>query len=302
MTSGTTSTRRRRAGFTLTELTVAMLIMGIIGAAATRLLTSQTRFFDKQTNVRSARRVARSAMNVMLSDLRMVADSGGVDSASADGKTIRIVVPYRFGLICKESGLNVTASMLPVDSATEAMSAYSGFAWRDTTKHGRYNILVPLNPTGSDKPITSSFPTDCTGTGAGQANIRTLSANGRTGEILLFGSPTPVTAPVGTPLYFWEKVTYSFAASSIFPGKIGLWRSLQNGTSEEIMAPFDTSARFKFYASGADASTVAPPALSSIRGLDIVLTGVSARTESNNTNPTTSQLVTSVFFKNVRAY
>jgi len=299
-----TRTGRRRSGFTLTEVVVAMIIMGIIGAAASRLLASQSRYFDKQTNVRDARRVARSAMNLMLSDLRMVQDSIGVDSVSTDGKTIRILVPYQFGLLCKVSGLAVTASMLPIDSATEAMSAYSGFAWRDATNSGQYVVVTPLTPTGADKPITSSFPTDCTGTGAGQANLRTLSANGRTGEVLAFGSPTTVTGSIGTPVYFWEKITYSFAASSLYPGKIGLWRNVQYSAAgnEEIMAPFDTSARFKFYVAGEDSSRTAPPAASSIRGLDIVLTGLSSRGVSNNTSPTSAQLVTSVFFKNVLSY
>lgn len=295
---------RRRAGFTLTEMMIAMLIMGIIGAAATRLLVGQSRFFDQQTNVRTARRVSRSAMNLMLSDLRMVQDSGGVTAAAANGKSITVTVPYRYGLLCKVSALQNTASMLPIDSATQAMSTYSGFAWRDSTHQGRYVVVTPLTPTGADKPITSPFPADCTGSGAGQANLRTVSTNGRTGEILAFGSPTVVAAPVGTPIFFWEQVTYSFAASTLFPGKIGLWRNVQYSTqgNEEIMAPFDTSARFKFYAPGEDSSRTSPPSLDRIRGLDIVLTGQSDRGVSNNPNPTTTKLVTSVFFKNVRAY
>ena len=132
-----TTPRQFRRGFTLIEFAIALIIVGIIGAAFTKLLTSQSRFFDQQTNIRKARSVARNSMNVMLSDLRMVQDSGGIDSAASDGKLIRIKVPYRFGLVCATNGTITTVSMLPSDSSVVAMAKYGGFAWRDTLT-GRY--------------------------------------------------------------------------------------------------------------------------------------------------------------------
>jgi len=80
----TTSPTLRR-GFTLIEILVAMVIVAIIGAAFTKLLASQSRYFDQQTNIRKARSVARNSMNILLSDLRMVQDRGGIESAAADG-------------------------------------------------------------------------------------------------------------------------------------------------------------------------------------------------------------------------
>jgi hypothetical protein len=68
------------------------------------------------------------------------------------------------------------------------------------------------------------------------------------------------------------------------------------------MAPFDTSARFKFYKAGEDTSRTAPPPVSDIRGLDLVLTAISPRSTSRDSVASRSRLVTSVFFKNVRAY
>jgi hypothetical protein len=73
---------------------------------------------------------------------------------------------------------------------------------------------------------------------------------------------------------------------------------VENGRNEEIMAPFDTSSRFRFYASGSDVSTVAPPLATAIRGLDLVLAARSPRTTTRD-SAATATVVTSVFFKNV---
>ncbi len=279
---------------------IAILVLGIIGVAATKMLMAQTRFYDRETNQRTARSIARSGTTVLLSDLRMVQDSGGVDSVTADGKLIRILVPYRFGLVCATSGNVTTASMLPIDSGTTAYSVYRGFAWRQPT--GRYKYVSPDNPLTSDIPVTSTNPASCTGSAAGQAQIRTVTANGRPGEILNFNSPTPSGATVGAPVFFWQRITYSFRTSTVYPNRLGLWRNVEGGRNEELMAPFDTSSRFKFYKSGDEEATVAPPLIGEIRGLDLVLTALSPRGTSNNPRESQARLVTSVFFKNVRAF
>src|SRR4051812_43635114 len=91
---------RPRHGFSLAEVLVALVIVGIVGGAMTKVLLNQNRFFDKQNNLKAARSVARNAMTIMLNDLRMAQDSGSVDSVTADGKVMRLLVPYRYGLVC----------------------------------------------------------------------------------------------------------------------------------------------------------------------------------------------------------
>jgi prepilin-type N-terminal cleavage/methylation domain-containing protein len=292
---------RRRLGFSLAEILVAMTILGIIGAGMTRVLVNQNRFFDKQNNVRAARSIARNAMNVLMSDLRMVQDSGSVDSVSADGRAIRVLVPYAFGLVCQTSGNVTTVSMLPVDSAVSAMAVYKGFAFRNTTS-GRYTFITPLAPTSTDQPISSPFPSRCTGSAAGEAQINTVGLNTRTGSILDLNSPAPSGATQATPMFLYQRVTYSFRTSTAYPSYYGLWRDVDGGSSEELMAPFASTARFQFYTSGAENSVTTVPALGDIRGVDILLYSVSPRATSNNTNPSTSKMVTSVFFKNVRSF
>jgi len=291
-----------RKGFTLNEVLISLVILSVIGAAFTRILTYQTRYLAHETSLRSARSVARTANNILLSDLRAVQDSGGVDSVGAGGQFIRILVPYRFGLVCGTNAFVTTVSMLPVDSATIALSVYKGFAWRDSLT-GRYHYIMPANPTTSDIPVASTTPATCTGSGTGEAQIRTVSTTGRTGSTLDLNSTVASGATVAAPVFFFQKVSYSFKASGVYTNAYGLYRNVEGGADEELVAPFDsTAARFRFYQAGDDTSRVSPPAVSDIRGIELVLAALSPVKSSSIASKPMQKVVTSVFFKNVRAY
>jgi prepilin-type N-terminal cleavage/methylation domain-containing protein len=287
---------RRRRGFSLAELLVAVVLLGIVGGALTRLVVDQMRFFDKVQVSRGARSAARNSMNVMLAELRMVQDSGGVTDIGVDNKSVTVNVPYRFGMFCGTAGGISTVSMLPADSATLALASFAGYAWRGRLT-GRYTVVA----TGT-QPVVSSTPTRCTGTGVGEAGIATMTVNGRSGTIYDISPAIAATTTLGIPVFFYQSIKYSFEASSLYPGKIGLWRSVNGGAAEELMAPFATTARFRYYQAGDDTSRTTAPALSDIRGLALVLTTEGARKPAGSTGETQSKMMTSVFFKNVRAY
>jgi prepilin-type N-terminal cleavage/methylation domain-containing protein len=298
----TTPSLRARRGFTLAEVLIAMVILAVVGVAFTRTVVSNSRFFDRQTNLRGTRSVARNSMQVLMSELRMVQDSGGIDSASTDGKTIRVKVPYRFGLYCADQGgSHSVVSMLPVDSAMIQQTKYAGYAWRNRIT-GRWTIVEPTDPLGADIFTDAPQPALCTGSGAGEAQVGTVTVAGRAGNILRVRPPinNAAASPGGTAIFFFQKITYRFAASTKYSGKIGLYRDVQGGTSEELMAPFDTSARFRFYTSAADVSLTTPPSLALIRGIDLVLNSVGSRAVAGSTDTVRTYMTTAVFFKNTR--
>jgi hypothetical protein len=286
-----------RRAFTLVEILVAFTVLGIMGAMFVRIILSQSRFTDQQNAMRGARSVSRLALNILESELRMVQDSGGIDFASADGRTIRAIVPFRFGLYCGVSSGGTVVSMLPIDSLTLAQAVYAGWALRSHT--GTYTTILPADPLGADAPVLSVDPAQCTGASAGQAQVRTLSVNGRAGQVLDIRPARSGT--IAQPVFFFQRITYAFQASATFPGQWGLYRMVQGGSTEELMAPFDSSARFKYWTRGAAASVAAAPALPLIRGIDVVFAARSRYTPIGRSSPSRSTVIASIFFRNVRS-
>ena len=276
---------------------MAFTIIGILGAMFVRIILSQSRFTDQQNAMRGARAVSRQALNILESELRMVQDSGGVDSASTDGKAIRALVPFQFGLYCGTASKKNVVSMLPVDSLTAAQARYAG--WGQRSSNGSYDIILPNNPLGGDAPAPAVEPELCTGTAAGQAQVKTLSINGRSGMVLEIRPQRQ--APAAQPIFFFQRITYAFQPSTAFPGTWGLYRIVQGGSTEELMAPFDSTARFKFWTRGAAASVSAVPALDLIRGVDVVFAARSRYTPIGRSSPSRSTVVASIFFRNVRS-
>lgn len=284
----------------MVELLIAIMILGIVATAMTRLMVTQANFTSSQASLRGARSVSRDAYNILMTDLRMVQDSGGLTYAKTD--SIRVRVPMAWGLVCAVGANYTTVSLVPMDSALMALGTYGGAAYRDTTS----GVFQWFPAAAGDAIIDEPSPTVCTDTTGTNPGIFSQSYLGRTGGIkrvkLMPG------APVGTPMFIYQEILYAFDASSAFPGKgRGLFRTVTGTgapgtwTRDEIIAPFDTSARFRFYIYNQDTSQVAVPAtISTIRGLDLVLNGLSIRPPSGATTQKVSKVTTAVFFKDRR--
>ena len=273
--------RGPRPGLTLVELIVTMVIVVIIGTAFTRLMIHQSRFFDAQNTSRQARNVSRGALNVMMSELRMVAVPNGVLAASIDSIVVR--VPYAFGVLCGSSAVASTISLAPMDSVAYAEGGVTGYAWRDST--GNYTF----QPAGFT--LAPGLATDCAGAG-----ITTLPR----GRVVTVTPVVHASALPGTPVFLYRRIGFKFAASTALPGRRALWRfNYGANTSEELVSPFDASARFRFFVNGSATSQVNPPSLlANLRGLELRLAGASDRASVGTGYPTTAELQTAVFFMN----
>lgn len=280
-----------RQGFTLVELLLSMIITVTIGAALVRLTLGQVRFMDQQEATREARSVSRSGINRLLSDLRAVETTQGLVAAAAGGQDFTVRVPYAFGVVCAHAANVTTASLLPVDANLYNGVGFTGYAWRGA--NGAY--------TTNNAVIGAGIPLVCdAGT---QDKIVTLPAlNGApAGQVITLAGSAILPAPVrGTILYLYRRVRYEFKASVALPGRIALWRTLvTTNTSEELAAPFDATARVNFYVLANPVAQAAVPApLTDVRGLELVLTGMSERAPGGTAAPKISPVTTSVFFQN----
>jgi hypothetical protein len=268
----------------MAELIIGMVILAIIGMALTRILVAQARYFDHQKTANLARNVSRGPLNRVVSDLRMVEALGGVISATST--TLLARVPYAMGLVCATSGGATHLSMLPVDSAMYAASGFSGYAWRGGNGHYRY--------------VEAGPPTVGTGTLSVCTNAQITSLTANNAKIITLSPVLPDTASVGTPVFLFRRILYEFKASQAVPGTLGLFRTVvATGATEELSAPFDATAKFMFYVGSSTTPVANPPGdLSTLRGVEMKLNGMSERNPSGSTGKYKAPFPTAVFFKN----
>jgi hypothetical protein len=269
---------------------VALVLFGIVGALFTRLMTVQGKFFDRQGMGNAARNVSRAALNRVVSDFRMVETSGGVVAATSTSITLRI--PFAIGVMCKNSGIGTAVSLLPIDSTTYALATkpgnFYGYAWRSYIT-GAYSYVE--NPA----TLAAGNVVDCTSIGV------TMVTNGQT---VLVTPALPVGGGLGTPVFLYNKIRYEMKASTAVPGKLGLYRTIvdPNGTlvTEELVAPFANTAGWKFFTlNGGSVAQAAPPAdLTTLRGLELHLDGISENIAPGLVANESAPFTTAVYFKN----
>lgn len=283
-----------RQGFTLVELLITLIITAVVGAALLRMMVGQARFMDQQEASRSARSVARSGINRMVSDLRSLETTWGVQAAAAGGQDITVRVPYAFGVVCAHIGGLTTISLLPVDPTTYNEGGFSGFAWRNAAG-------VYVNAAGG--AIAAGVAATCNN-GLPDRIITLPSTNGSPAGQVIQIAPTVLlpVPPRGSLVYLYRRVRYEFKASVAVPGQLGLWRTVLNGVgapTEELAAPFDAATRINFYVlNNAAAQAAVPAPLTNIRGFELVLNGLSERAPSGATVAKSAPVTTSVFFEN----
>lgn len=278
-----------RRGFTLAELLIATVVMGILGVAMTRILINDSHFVSKVEAMMNARQAARAAMNTMAVELQMVSQGG---LQSADPTSIGVRVPYAFGIFCngRQSGADWIryAVLVPSDSLMYAAATPNGVGWRDATGPYTFSSVSDVMPAPG---TLQSYCTD--------AGIR-LPDSRFTGQFIQMRfSADPFTA--GGVFYLYEDIGYRFSTSVEVPGRLALWRLRTGSAWEELLSPFDPSSEFRFYVTGGDTAQVAPPAdLSTVTGLELRLVGASEVIPQGSSTHPSFEVRTRVNFLNRR--
>ena len=296
---------RSRRGFTIVEIITSLTIIAIIGLAMTKLIIGQSRSFQYDNGSRRARAAARSAMNILITDLRMTQDQGGVTAVDAtNNRKVTVRVPTVFGFVCALSGSGVVVSLVPTDSFQLASSKYGGYAVRDSTS-GTYSYVTAAS---SDSMRTSGAG-QCHGGGV-SIYADTAPVSGRVGGVYVLSPGPPAITAVGSPVFVWQTVSYEFKTSTIYPGRYGLYRTVSglsgaDTTADELIAPFKSTARFSYYTQSPYSTrdtvfTTAPGSLNNIRGFQIYLPAESSDTMPTRNTPQSATTTTAVFFKNTR--
>ena len=271
---------RNGRGFTLTEMLVATVTMGIIGTALTRILITDSRFVSRVDAMMNARQAGRAAMNTMAVELNMVSGGGLLAASPTD---VRARVPYTFGVLCeRRAGLRY-AALVPTDSMMYSTAQPNGLAWLNDSADYTYMTAWDV------QSLSLADPSACT-----DQRINILAG----GQFVRMQMSND-TLNIGDVFYLYQTVRYRFYESAELPGRMGLWRRVGGGVWDELLAPFDASSGFQFYVgNGATPQPQVPADLSTVTGLDLILVGASEVTPQGSTGPLSFEVRTRVNFLN----
>lgn len=124
---------KKEKGLTIIELLVALVIFSMVIAGIYRVFVSQTRAYTVQDRVVETQQTIRSAMEVLLKDLRMT----GYDSDSPDSK-MDIITPLVPG-----------TDQITIDYEFDNTTQYSIRYWRDAGSQTLRRQLTTIKDDGS---------------------------------------------------------------------------------------------------------------------------------------------------------
>ena len=266
--------RLGRRGFTLAELVIGMVVAAMVAGGILRLLINENRSLAAFAEARGARATARSGINLLLSELGMVETGGGIEAAAGNGRRLTVRAPYAVGMVCRALSSQIVASLMPVDPDLWALPGFSGFAWKSGPSVPMAYLTAAGGGTLNEPGPVSSCVT--------ASDTVEIFPNGR---IVILNGTLPSVPPAGAPVMLYRRVRYEFKASVAFPGRTGLWRTVVDAPlppgvttpGEEVAAPFDNTARIRYFVLDDPTARNSPPAdLSDLRGVEISLNAESA--------------------------
>ena len=192
-----------------------------------------------------ARSAARAALNVMQDELRMVSD-GGLRAASPDSITVRVPLRVRHRLRLHH-GRGPSWERSRRFRVGRERAVANGHGLAGLAGRVAFRRAGDRRQWRAGRELLDQYADHRGAEHASWAPQHYVTATG--------------TAPtVGAPVYFYQEVTYLFGPSVDQPGKRALWRAVPSaGLREELVAPFDTSARFEFLVGSVVTARSTPP-------------------------------------------
>lgn len=206
-----------RAGFTLMELLVAMVISGILVTVIFQLMQGNSRFVQAQSAREEVQQNGRAALDLIGGDLRAALPAGLVEMGP---DRVRFHLPRAWGVLCNlvKPGSSTAwvlfpAGVLPTDDFWG--KAHWGLALEQTVdpavRTGAFRFVQPVTRDAGAQPCAATVQPMLTGQHVPLGFVRPSG-----GSFVAVDSVLP-----GTPVVLFEEMSYDVATStsSAVPGR-----------------------------------------------------------------------------------
>lgn len=243
---------RSRHGFSMIEMLVVIVVLGIIGGALTRSMLTMQRGTERQTQQADMQSDLRASAGLLPAELREVA--GGIDILAARPDSVAYRAMRNTAFVCGIPAANILSVL------DETMYGYRAI------DQDRDFVFVYVEGDPSDMADDSWDAYDITGKAA-------TTCGGEAATLLTLGTNLAATPELGAPIRTFETMTLKLYTSD-GRGWLGA-RSMSAGEPiQPVLGPLDVGTGLQLvYRDAAGTDLGAAPVLADIRGIDVVVLG-----------------------------
>lgn len=248
-----------RAGFTLIETIVAMLLSSIVVVLVSTTFLVQNRYYSNQTLHVGAHDNARAATERMAREVRDATDEGFV---VAGARTLSVRSPIALAVVCERNGNEVDVH---VEGGSDALDVdeVAGLALRDPVTGGWEYEPTTWSYVDGGSLLSAAR---CADNGADTTWASSEFHQLDNLQLLFGGAPD-----LGSVLMFYRESTFRITQSVLEPTTLGLFREAYGQSPVEFVTGMDTTARFQYRTGGSTyADTVTGTAVEDIDAVRIV--------------------------------
>jgi prepilin-type N-terminal cleavage/methylation domain-containing protein len=289
-----------RRGFTLVELLIAMVLLGIVSMGIYRVLVNNQRVYQQQTQRIDLQQNIRAAVNILPAEFRELAASD-TDITVMTATSLQIRAMRWLAFVCTPpvTGAGLGNVTLTVRGGAPGLEMFYGSRGLDLTKDSLLIYYDGRPTTRNDDAWALARPV---------ANAPLNCLDGRPGmqitlnQLLLRGAPNlPGSIPLGAPVRGFERVTYQlYQPAGDTSWYIGFQPS--GGTMQPLIGPvLPGGLNFAYY----DSLGVVTAAPTRVARIDITVRARTAQLVRQNSGAVTAtqdSVVTSVALRNNRRF
>ncbi len=226
-----------RAGFSLVEATVALLLASVVIVMVSGVFLAQNRSYLVQLGVTDAHHNARAVSELLSGELRSVMEDG-VQLAESDEITVR--TPIVVAGVCSSGsglvGVHIEGGEAAIDILAEEVAGFavmdSGGGW------DYYDVDWPTMDHWLPSTLVAAL---CYANGAD-----TVGARGDFLALTDLDSHHPTLPSVGDVILLFSETTFKFQTSLLDPTTVGLFRQISGDTLVEFATGMDSTAQFQY--------------------------------------------------------